>query len=99
MQISVVAVICHSLAAISQPVCREEIVVKDDMPIQMCILSQAALANWKVRSIFRIFFEWKIARIKCVPRRLSAKGCNLMCLRSLIARTNFLAGDWIAFYL
>jgi hypothetical protein len=53
MQISVVAVMCHSLAAISQPVCREEIVVKDDMPMQMCILSQAAIANWKVRSIFR----------------------------------------------
>ena len=66
MQISVVAVMCHSLAAISRPVCREEIVVKDDMPIQMCILSQAALANWKVRSIFRSD-EWKIARIKCVP--------------------------------
>jgi len=66
MQISVVAVMCHSLAAISQPVCREEIVVKDDMPIQMCILSQAALANWKVTSIFRSD-EWKIARIKCVP--------------------------------
>jgi len=57
---------CHSLGAISQPVCREEIVVKDDMPMQMCILSQAALADWKVRSIFRSD-EWKIARIKCVP--------------------------------
>jgi hypothetical protein len=66
MQISVVVVMCHSLGAISQPVCREEIVVKDDMPMQMCILSQAALADWKVRSIFRSD-EWKIARIKCVP--------------------------------
>jgi hypothetical protein len=34
--------------------------------MQMCILSQAALADWKVRSIFRSE-EWKIARIKCVP--------------------------------
>jgi hypothetical protein len=66
MQISVVVVMCHSLAAISQPVCREEIVAKDDMPMQMCILSQAALADWKVKSIFRSD-EWKIARIKCVP--------------------------------
>jgi hypothetical protein len=66
MQISVVAVMCHSLAAIPQPVCREEIVVKDDMPMQMCMLSQAAIANWKGTSIFRSD-EWKIARIKCIP--------------------------------
>jgi hypothetical protein len=41
MQITVVAVMCHALGAISQPVCREEIVVKDDMPMQACFLSQS----------------------------------------------------------
>ena len=78
MQISVVAVMCHSLAAISQPVCREEIVVKDDMPKQMCILSQAALANWKVRSIFRSD-ELEDCAHQMRSWRLSAKGRNLMC--------------------
>ena len=52
MQITVVAVMCHALGAISQPVCREEIVVKDDMPMQACFLSQPALAEWKEHSIF-----------------------------------------------
>lgn len=66
MQISVVVVMCHSLGAISQPVCREEVVIKDDMPMQTCIMSQAALASWKGNSIFRSD-EWKIARIKCIP--------------------------------
>ena len=45
MQITVVAIMCHTLGAISQPVCREEIVVKDDMPMQACFLSQPALAG------------------------------------------------------
>jgi hypothetical protein len=66
MQITVVAVMCHALGAISQPVCREEIVVKDDMPMQACFLSQPALAEWKEHSIFR-GEQWKIGRIKCVP--------------------------------
>jgi hypothetical protein len=47
MQIAVVALMCHTLASIPQPVCREEIVVKDEMPMQACMLSQAALADWK----------------------------------------------------
>jgi hypothetical protein len=47
MQITVVALMCHALASIPQPVCREEIVVKDEMPMQACMLSQPALADWK----------------------------------------------------
>jgi hypothetical protein len=66
MQITVVAVMCHALGAIPQPVCREEIVVKDDMPMQACFLSQPALAEWKEHSIFR-GEQWTIGRIKCVP--------------------------------
>jgi len=53
-------------APISEPVCREEIIVKDDMPMQTCLLSQAAIANWKSRSIYR-GDDWKVARIKCIP--------------------------------
>ena len=74
MLITVVAVMCHSLGAIvpqsvrteAESVCREEIVVKQDMAMQACMLSQAALAEWKEQSIFR-GDQWTIARIKCVP--------------------------------
>ena len=66
MIITVVATLCHTLANISQPVCREEIVVKDDMSMQVCMLSQAALADWKAKSIYRAD-SWTIARVKCVP--------------------------------
>jgi hypothetical protein len=75
MQITVVAVICHSLVAVvpqsvgtlrDDPVCREVIVVKQEMPMQMCMLSQPALAEWKEHSIYRSD-SWHIARIKCVP--------------------------------
>lgn len=65
MQISIVATLCHSLAAIPAPVCREEIVIKDEMPMQACFLSQPALAEWKSRSIYRSE-AWFVMRIKCV---------------------------------
>jgi hypothetical protein len=60
MQITVVAVLCHTLGAIKpesvdtspDPVCREIIVIKSDMPMQACMLSQPALADWKERSIY-----------------------------------------------
>jgi hypothetical protein len=57
---------CHALGAISQLVCREKIVVKDDMPMQACFLSQPALAEWKEHSMFR-GEQWTISGIKCVP--------------------------------
>lgn len=66
MQVTVVVLICHALGSIPQPVCREEIVVKDNMPMQACFLSQAAIADWKAHSIFR-GEQWTVARIKCVP--------------------------------
>jgi hypothetical protein len=36
------------------------------MPMQACILSQAALADWKTHSIYA-GEQWAIGRIKCVP--------------------------------
>jgi hypothetical protein len=74
MQITVVAVMCHTLGAFvpesvgtaPDPVCREVIVIQDEMPMQACMLSQPALADWKERSIFR-GDQWLISRIKCVP--------------------------------
>jgi len=73
MQITVVAVMCHTIGAFvaesasTAPdlVCREVIVVKDDMPMQACMLSQPALAEWKDRSMYR-GDQWRISRIKCV---------------------------------
>jgi hypothetical protein len=74
MQITVVAVMCHTLGAITpqsvdtlpDSVCREVIVIKDEMPMQSCMLSQPALADWKERSVYR-GDQWWISRIKCVP--------------------------------
>ena len=66
MQITVVVVMCHMLAGVPQPVCHEAIVVKGDMSMRVCILSQPALADWKARSIYRSD-EWTISRIKCIP--------------------------------
>ena len=74
MQRTVVVVMCHALGAFApqsvdtlpDPICREVLVVKDDMPMQSCKLSQAALADWKERSIYRDD-QWMISRIKCVP--------------------------------
>jgi hypothetical protein len=73
MQITVVALMCHTLASIPQPVCREEIVVKDEMPMQACMLSQPAIADWKRRSMFS-GDQWNVARIKCVPGDYVLKG-------------------------
>jgi hypothetical protein len=52
---------------------REEIVVKDQMPMQACMLSQAALADWKAHSIYA-GEQWAIGRIKCVPVTTSSRG-------------------------
>ena len=74
MQMTVVAVMCHTIGATitqsvatpASPVCREVIVIQDDMPMQSCMLSQPALADWKERSIYR-GEQWLISRVKCVP--------------------------------
>lgn len=74
MQMTVVAVMCHSIGVVvpqsvdtlSEAVCREVIVIKNDMPMQACMLSQPALADWKERSIYR-GEQWRVSRIKCVP--------------------------------
>ena len=74
MQITVVAVMCHTLGAVvaqsigtqDQPYCREVVVIRQDMPMQACMLSQPALADWKANSIYKSV-SWRIERIKCVP--------------------------------
>jgi hypothetical protein len=74
MLITVVAVMCHTLGAITpqsvdtlpDPLCREVIVIKDELSMQSCMLSQPALADWKELSIYR-GDQWWISRVKCVP--------------------------------
>lgn len=66
MQISIVVTICHALLNITTPVCREEIVYTDDMPMTACIFSQAAIAEWKEHSIFK-GEEWSVQGFKCAP--------------------------------
>jgi hypothetical protein len=74
VQITVVAVMCHTIGAVSpqsvgtlpDPICREVIVIQNDMPMQACMLSQPALADWKERSIYR-GEQWRVSRIKCLP--------------------------------
>lgn len=67
MQITVVAVVCHTLAALpNSPVCHEEIIVKDDMSMEACMIAQPAVADWKEHSIYR-GPQWSIARVKCIP--------------------------------
>jgi hypothetical protein len=79
---TVAAMMCHSLGvsiaqavedSLPEPVCREELVIKNDIPMQSCMLSQAALADWKERWIYR-GDQWSI-NLKCVgaiTRRKSA---------------------------
>jgi len=66
MQISVVVSVCHDLGTISQPLCHEELITKADMPMQACLISQAAVADWKAKSRYS-GDQWNIERIRCIP--------------------------------
>lgn len=75
MQITIIAVVCHSIGAFvpefaggakPESVCREVIVIKDDTSMQSCVISQPALADWKEHSIYQ-GDQWRISRVKCVP--------------------------------
>jgi hypothetical protein len=69
MMITVVALMCHTIAALpNSPVCREEIVVQDEMSMASCMMaSQAGIANWKASS--RVFQgdQWAVAKVRCIP--------------------------------
>ena len=64
MKLSVIVTLCHTLTGIPAPVCREEVVYTDDMSMEMCIFSQAAVAEWKDHSIYKAD-EWTVQGIKC----------------------------------
>jgi hypothetical protein len=69
MPLTVIAVLCHVLAGIADPVCREETVTRQSDAATSCpqlLSNQAALAQWKANSNFS-GDDWRIAAIKCVP--------------------------------
>ncbi len=67
MMITVVALMCHTVAAVpAAPLCHEEIIVQDDMPMQSCLIAQPAIADWKMKSKYQ-GDQWHIARIRCIP--------------------------------
>lgn len=69
MHITVVVVLCHTVAHIAAPVCREEIVIEGtDLSMYACMVgAQPAIAAWKDNHQIYRGDQWTIARIKCVP--------------------------------
>ena len=74
MLITIVASLCHSLAGIPAdiPVCHEEIVAQQVMPMQACMMGQPEIADWKEKSIYR-GDQWTISRIRCIPGEYQVK--------------------------
>jgi hypothetical protein len=67
VKLTLVAVLCHSLAGIPEPVCHEALVYKDDDGgMQFCEFSQAIVAQWKEHHPRYASEEWSVNRIKCV---------------------------------
>lgn len=65
--ITLVALICHVIADISDPVCHEEIVLKEEMSMMSCqIKSQIVIADWKEKSVYS-GEQWVVMDIGCVP--------------------------------
>jgi len=84
MQLTVVAVMCHMLGTVvaesvgtqDQPFCREVVVIRQDMPMQACMLSQPALAEWKANSIYRRWLAYRPHKMH-PGRRLRAQGARV----------------------
>lgn len=72
MIITLVVSMCHALAGITSPVCHEVIVIKDEMPMQACMLAQPALAGWKEKSIYA-GKQWTLQGWKCVSGEYNVK--------------------------
>lgn len=65
MIITMVAMICHTLTAIAQPVCHE-VIIQQSETMTACEMSQAVIADWKSKSIYSSD-QWRVSAIKCVP--------------------------------
>jgi hypothetical protein len=65
--ITVVAMLCHMVEAITSPVCHEEIVVRTQMTIMECMMGhQQAVSEWKENSRFQ-GDQWKVTLVRCAP--------------------------------
>lgn len=65
MTMTLVVIICHMIAGISDPVCHEEIVAKGDMTLFVCMQSQPMIAEWKATSKFKDE-EWLVISYRCI---------------------------------
>lgn len=65
MNITIVAVLCQSLAGFPAPACHEEIVTHVDS-LQACIMFPANLAQWKMAGRFADD-RWTISKVRCIP--------------------------------
>lgn len=79
MFVTVVAVMCHMLAGVPEPVCQEEIVTDSSMSQELNFFEcmsrgQAPLAKWKDEHPIYRSDAWKIQRYKCVPGHYEIKG-------------------------
>lgn len=65
--ITLVAVLCRTVAHIADPLCHEEIVFKGDQTMMSCqMTSQVVIADWKEKSVYH-GDNWKIIKIGCIP--------------------------------
>jgi hypothetical protein len=65
MTLTIVAVLCQSLAGAPAPLCHEEIVTRVDS-LQACIMFPANLAQWKMVGRFADD-SWTISKVRCIP--------------------------------
>lgn len=68
MVVTIAATLCTLLNPVTTTdvlACHEEVLHRGDS-LQECVLSQAAVADWKDKSRFR-GPDWTITRIRCVP--------------------------------
>jgi hypothetical protein len=67
MIMTVVALLCHFTFPITEPVCHEVIVTRQEMTMQRCMMgSQIGIANWKQQSIYS-GEQWTVEDVQCIP--------------------------------
>jgi hypothetical protein len=63
---SIIALLCHTLQGIPEPVCHEALVVTtEDGGPQLCAFAQAPVAQWKEHHPRYSAPEWTITGYKC----------------------------------
>lgn len=52
--------------------CHDDVLAQEDMPLQVCMLSQPQIAYWKEHSIYATP-AWKVKRWRCIPGKYVVK--------------------------